>query len=67
VSLIKMAVSRLEKGGVLIFSNNFRKFKLDEKALDKLNMEEISGKTISEDFRRNSRIHRSWIISVKEV
>jgi len=67
VSLIKLAASRLEKGGILIFSNNFRKFKLDEKALDKLNMEEISDKTISEDFQRNSRIHRSWIISVKEV
>ncbi|MBB6478938.1 bifunctional 23S rRNA (guanine(2069)-N(7))-methyltransferase RlmK/23S rRNA (guanine(2445)-N(2))-methyltransferase RlmL [Spirochaeta isovalerica] len=67
VSLIKLTAGRLEKGGILIFSNNFRKFKLDEKALDKFNMEEISEKTISEDFRRNNRIHRSWIIQAKEV
>ncbi|MBN2658836.1 MAG: bifunctional 23S rRNA (guanine(2069)-N(7))-methyltransferase RlmK/23S rRNA (guanine(2445)-N(2))-methyltransferase RlmL [Spirochaetales bacterium] len=67
VSLIKLAAARLERGGILIFSNNFRKFKLDEKALDKFTMEEISEKTISEDFQRNSRIHRSWKIQVKEV
>ena len=65
VALIKMAVARLEKEGTLIFSNNYRKFKIDLKAFDKLNINEISDSTISEDFKRNSRIHRSWIISVK--
>lgn len=65
VALIKMTVARLEKGGTLIFSNNYRKFKIDLKAFDKLNIKEISDSTISEDFKRNRRIHRSWIISVK--
>ncbi len=65
VSLIKLAAAKLERDGILIFSNNFRKFKIDLEALDKLNIEEISESTISEDFKRNKRIHKSWIISLK--
>jgi len=65
VSLIRLAASKLEIGGILIFSNNFRKFKIDLEGLDKFDIKEISESTISEDFKRNSRIHRSWIISLK--
>ncbi|MCP4163987.1 MAG: bifunctional 23S rRNA (guanine(2069)-N(7))-methyltransferase RlmK/23S rRNA (guanine(2445)-N(2))-methyltransferase RlmL [Deltaproteobacteria bacterium] len=64
VALIKMAAARLEKDGTLVFSNNFRKFKLDEDALKAFKITEISEKTISEDFRRNNKIHRSWIITL---
>jgi 23S rRNA (guanine2445-N2)-methyltransferase / 23S rRNA (guanine2069-N7)-methyltransferase len=65
VSLIRLAVSKLEKNGTLLFSNNFRKFKLDTEALDNLDIKEISSSTISEDFKRNSRIHKSWIIRLQ--
>jgi len=65
VSLIRLAVKSLEKDGTLIFSNNFRKFKIDKEALDNLNISEISENTISEDFKRNTRIHRSWLITLK--
>lgn len=64
-SLIRLTASKLEKDGIIIFSNNFRKFKIDMEALDKFDIVEISENTISEDFKRNSRIHRSWIICLK--
>lgn len=65
VSLIRLTAKKLEKNGTLIFSNNFRKFKIDEESLDNLDIKEISEDTISEDFKRNSRIHRTWIIRLK--
>ena len=52
--------SILAPGGVVYFSTNFRKFKLDEDALPReLAIREITAKTIPEDYR-NERIHRCW-------
>ncbi|MBI9100346.1 MAG: class I SAM-dependent methyltransferase, partial [Spirochaetaceae bacterium] len=65
VALIKMTASRLEKNGVLIFSNNYRKFKIEMEAFDNFDIKEISEDTISEDFKRNRKIHRSWLIRQK--
>lgn len=62
VSLIRNAVSLLEPGGLLVFSNNFRRFKLDTAALADLAVEEISAKTLPKDFARNPHIHRCWRI-----
>ncbi len=60
VSLIRNAMALLDKEGLLIFSNNFRRFKLDETALADLIIEEISSKTLPRDFARNPHIHRCW-------
>lgn len=60
--LIRNAVSLLEPGGVLLFSTNFRRFKLDESALGDLSIEEISRQTLPRDFARNPRVHRCWKI-----
>ncbi|CAM3636916.1 bifunctional 23S rRNA (guanine(2069)-N(7))-methyltransferase RlmK/23S rRNA (guanine(2445)-N(2))-methyltransferase RlmL [Parendozoicomonas haliclonae] len=54
------AMGRLARDGVLYFSNNFRKFKLDEELSEKFVVEEISSQTIDQDFKRNQKIHRSW-------
>jgi 23S rRNA (guanine2445-N2)-methyltransferase / 23S rRNA (guanine2069-N7)-methyltransferase len=62
VELINHAMQLLAQGGVLIFSNNFRKFKLDEAALSEYQIEEISRQTLPEDFKRNPHIHRCWRI-----
>lgn len=62
VALIRNAMSLLASEGVLVFSNNFRRFKLDEEALAGLEIEEISGRTIPRDFARNPHIHRCWRI-----
>ncbi len=62
VELITRAAALLERDGVLLFSNNFRRFKLDHAALGDLAVEEISSRTLPQDFARNSRIHRCWSI-----
>jgi 23S rRNA (guanine2445-N2)-methyltransferase / 23S rRNA (guanine2069-N7)-methyltransferase len=62
VSLIQNAMRLLSKDGLLIFSNNFRKFRLDEEALSEYSIEEISRQTLPEDFKRNPHIHRCWRI-----
>jgi 23S rRNA (guanine2445-N2)-methyltransferase / 23S rRNA (guanine2069-N7)-methyltransferase len=62
VWMLRQAVQLLAPGGVLYFSNNYRKFKLDEAALAGLAVEDISGRTIPEDFKRNGRIHQCWRI-----
>ena len=61
VRLLRAAVARLAEGGLLYFSNNFRRFKLDETALAEFaRLEDISASTIPPDFARNPRIHRTW-------
>ncbi|MFA5626033.1 MAG: bifunctional 23S rRNA (guanine(2069)-N(7))-methyltransferase RlmK/23S rRNA (guanine(2445)-N(2))-methyltransferase RlmL [Thiohalomonadaceae bacterium] len=62
VWLLRQAMQLLAPGGTLYFSNNYRKFKLDEQALVGLSIENITNRTIAEDFRRNQRIHQCWRI-----
>ena len=50
-------------GGVLVFSCNRLKFRLDTGLLDGLVVEDISKKTIPPDFERNPRIHQCWLIT----
>lgn len=68
VRMLRSAVARLAPGGVLYFSNNFRRFKLDVDALaDVADIEDISASTIPPDFERNARIHRCWALRRKGV
>ncbi|GAB3514163.1 bifunctional 23S rRNA (guanine(2069)-N(7))-methyltransferase RlmK/23S rRNA (guanine(2445)-N(2))-methyltransferase RlmL [Pseudoxanthomonas daejeonensis] len=61
VRLLQAAMARLVPDGVLYFSNNFRRFRLDEAAVAQFaQCEEISARTIPPDFERNARIHRAW-------
>jgi len=62
VRLISDAAALLAPGGVLYFSTNFRRFKLDQEALSALTIEDISAATIPEDFSRNPKIHYCWRI-----
>ena len=63
VQLIKNATALLADNGVLYFSTNFRRFKMELSALSDLSIEDISASTIPEDFLRNPRIHYCWKIS----
>ncbi|UVM54382.1 bifunctional 23S rRNA (guanine(2069)-N(7))-methyltransferase RlmK/23S rRNA (guanine(2445)-N(2))-methyltransferase RlmL [Pseudomonas sp. B21-012] len=65
VELLDLAVARLAPGGVLYFSNNFRKFQLDENLAERYAVEEISVQTLDPDFARNSKIHRAWKIQAR--
>ena len=61
IELLTALAARMSGGGVIYFSTNFRRFKLDEHALAHagVSVHEITGRTIPEDFR-NKRIHRCW-------
>ncbi|WP_062382460.1 bifunctional 23S rRNA (guanine(2069)-N(7))-methyltransferase RlmK/23S rRNA (guanine(2445)-N(2))-methyltransferase RlmL [Pseudomonas abietaniphila] len=65
VQLIDLAMARLASGGVLYFSNNFRKFQLDENLAERYAVEEITQQTIDPDFARNGKIHRAWKITAR--
>jgi 23S rRNA (guanine2445-N2)-methyltransferase / 23S rRNA (guanine2069-N7)-methyltransferase len=58
--LLTLCGERLLTGGTILFSNNFRRFKLDEAALSQFSIRDISASTIPFDFERNPRIHRAW-------
>lgn len=61
VRLLQAAMARLAFGGTLYFSNNYRRFRLDENAIAAFaHCEDISPETIPADFARNPRIHRAW-------
>ncbi|OAI04422.1 bifunctional 23S rRNA (guanine(2069)-N(7))-methyltransferase RlmK/23S rRNA (guanine(2445)-N(2))-methyltransferase RlmL [Methylomonas methanica] len=61
--LLRSAVALLAADGVLYFSTNFRRFKLDRQALTDLQIEDISAQTIPEDFARDQKIHYCWRIT----
>ena len=61
--LLELAMKLLAPGGVLYFSNNFRRFRMDPAVEARYLVEDISAQTLDRDFQRNSRIHRTWQIS----
>jgi 23S rRNA (guanine2445-N2)-methyltransferase / 23S rRNA (guanine2069-N7)-methyltransferase len=62
VDLIIKAVQLLAPGGMLIFSTNHRKFKLEQDFLRDFSVVDISRRTLPRDFERNPRIHSTWEI-----
>jgi 23S rRNA (cytosine1962-C5)-methyltransferase len=58
-ALLADCAGLLAPGGVLYFSTNLRTFKPDPQVLARLGAQEISARTVPEDFR-NRRIHRCW-------
>jgi len=67
VALIEKSMNLLKKGGLLIFSNNLRRFKLDEDALSSFDIKDVSRSTIDKDFERNTKIHQCWHIKYKTL
>ncbi|HXV20738.1 MAG TPA: bifunctional 23S rRNA (guanine(2069)-N(7))-methyltransferase RlmK/23S rRNA (guanine(2445)-N(2))-methyltransferase RlmL [Desulfuromonadales bacterium] len=66
VPLLRAAAGLLAPGGVLIFSNNNRRFRMDCDSLPALRIEEITRQTIPRDFERNPRIHNCWRITLRQ-
>ena len=62
-TLLHLAMKRLTREGTLIFSNNFRNFKLADSITEQYKVEDISTETLPHDFARNPKIHRCWLIS----
>jgi 23S rRNA (guanine2069-N7)-methyltransferase / 23S rRNA (guanine2445-N2)-methyltransferase len=66
VTLIRTAARLLAPGGVLLFSNNFRHFRMDRTALADFVVEDLTGATLPLDFQRNRRIHSCWKITRRD-
>ena len=62
VQLIDHAINMLNPGGTLLFSNNFRKFQLDPQIKNNYIVEDVTDKSIPQDFGRNSKIHQCYLI-----
>ncbi len=63
--LIKQAMRLLSQQGILYFSTNFKQFQLSATILSAYDVEDITMKTIAEDFKRTPQIHRCFTIKVK--
>jgi 23S rRNA (guanine2445-N2)-methyltransferase / 23S rRNA (guanine2069-N7)-methyltransferase len=60
VRMLRLVSKLLRDDGLIIFSNNFRRFKLDPVIEEKYVVRDISRGSIPEDFARHSRIHQCW-------
>jgi 23S rRNA (guanine2445-N2)-methyltransferase / 23S rRNA (guanine2069-N7)-methyltransferase len=63
VDLLRATSKLLAPEGILIFSNNLRRFKMDAESLPELEIQDIGAQTLPKDFSRNPRIHNCWKIS----
>lgn len=65
VQLIKDSMNLLSRDGLLIFSNNQRKFELDEQSLTLYDIENKTDWSIDKDFQRSRKIHQCYFIQHK--
>ena len=61
-AVIHQCMALLAVDGCLIFSNNFRQFRLDPALAGSFNIDDRSRWSLHPDFERNQRIHRCWFI-----
>jgi 23S rRNA (cytosine1962-C5)-methyltransferase len=59
VDLLKQVIFATRAGGTIYFSTNYRSFKLDEANIKGVVIEEITQRTIPQDYR-NKKIHRCF-------
>jgi len=69
IALIQSVSCVLAKGGRLIFSNNARRFKLDEEGLANAGFawEDWSRATLPPDFQRKKLIRQCWLLTPKST
>lgn len=62
--LIRACMPLLADKGVLYFSTNFRRFQLSPSISEDYTVEDITQETIDLDFKRDTKIHRCFRVSV---
>jgi 23S rRNA (guanine2445-N2)-methyltransferase / 23S rRNA (guanine2069-N7)-methyltransferase len=63
VALLEACARRLRDDGVVVFSNNFKQFRLDAEALSRrFAIEDVGRASIPADFARRPRIHGCWLL-----
>lgn len=60
--LVELAMARLAPGGTLVFSNNQRRFKLDDALSEHYVVEEITSRTFDPDFQRRTNMHHVFLL-----
>lgn len=63
--LLDLVMKRLEPGGLVIFSNNFRGFKLSPALAEKYGVKDITQASLPPDFARGKPIHQCWELTLK--
>ncbi|MBO9662524.1 bifunctional 23S rRNA (guanine(2069)-N(7))-methyltransferase RlmK/23S rRNA (guanine(2445)-N(2))-methyltransferase RlmL [Dokdonella sp.] len=58
--LLALCGERLAADGLIVFSNNLRRFTLDASLSSAFDVKDITDSTIPPDFARNARIHRCY-------
>ncbi len=59
-ALIDASVRLLAPGGLIVFSTNAQRFRLDAHLEQRVAVKDVSAATIPKDFERNPRIHRCF-------
>ena len=64
VELLRLIDNVLAPGGFIMFSNNYRRFKLEQDTLEQMgySVTDWNRKTLPEDFKRNPNIHHAWLL-----
>lgn len=65
--LVELAMARLAPGGTLVFSNNQRRFKLDEAVSEYYAVEDITGRSFDPDFQRRTNLHHVFLLRHKST
>ncbi|WP_447555765.1 bifunctional 23S rRNA (guanine(2069)-N(7))-methyltransferase RlmK/23S rRNA (guanine(2445)-N(2))-methyltransferase RlmL [Vreelandella sp. EE22] len=60
--LIELAMARLAPGGTLVFSNNQRRFKLDDAIGQRYQVKEVTHQTFDPDFQRRTNLHHVFTL-----
>ena len=63
--LLGLCAERLAFGGLIVFSNNFRRFRLDAEVEEQFFVQDVSSASIPFDFTRNSRIHHCYELQAR--
>ena len=63
--LVRLAMARLMPEGTLVFSNNQRRFALDESLREAFVVEDISAQTFDPDFQRRHNLHHVFLMRHK--
>jgi 23S rRNA (guanine2445-N2)-methyltransferase / 23S rRNA (guanine2069-N7)-methyltransferase len=62
VQLLQLARKHLSDQGIIVFSNNYTRFKLDPAVQAEFTVDDIGAQTIGWDFRRSPRIHHCYML-----
>jgi 23S rRNA (guanine2445-N2)-methyltransferase / 23S rRNA (guanine2069-N7)-methyltransferase len=64
--LLRAAMRLLAPGGILLFSTNFRRFRLDPALAQQFQVLDLTRQTIPPDFTRNPRIHKCYRLTAAD-